>query len=75
MRRIGMLCCALVLCVSIPMTIIRSSDTKEKPQTPAVERLPPVAPTVVHPEKETPFRVPHWIVPDKEPHKDLTARR
>jgi hypothetical protein len=80
MRRIGMLCCALILCVSIPMTIIRSSDStnehKPRDQTPA--RLPPVQrePTILRPsDAKGPFRLPEYIVPEKPPHKDLTAQR
>jgi hypothetical protein len=80
MRRIGMLCCALVACVAVPMTIIRSNDTagatKARDQTPV--RLPPVQrePTILRPSNEKgPFRLPTYVVPEKEEHKDLTAHR
>lgn len=74
---------AIILCVSIPMTIIRSGAAtdghKARDQTPdqtPVIRLPAVKePTILRPTEESPFRLPHYIVPEKEPQSDLTARR
>jgi hypothetical protein len=71
---------AMILCVSIPMTIIRpgaaTDGHKARDQTPEVKRLPAVKePTILRPTEESPFRLPHYIVPEKEPQSDLTARR
>ena len=74
---------ALTLCVTVPMTIIRSADSTDaghnaRDQTPDQEAKPTVRlPTIVRPadiQRPGPFRLSEYIVPEAE-RKDRTAHR